>query len=154
MKEAHFLINSLAQDQINILLEGKALPVVLGGEHFDLTPEDVEITRKVHEGWIAMNAGIITVALDTELTEELILEGIARELVNKINTMRREADFAVTDRVKIQLGATDKVKKALASFGKYVSDEVLATEISYGFSEKSTQWDINGEPTAIFIEKV
>ena len=129
------------------------LSVTLGGEAFQLTSEDVEITRKVHEGWVAINAGIVTIALDTELNEELILEGIARELVNKINTMRREANFAVTDRVKIQLGATDKVKQALLKFGAYVKEEVLATEIVYGFSERSTQWDINGEPTAIFIEK-
>jgi isoleucyl-tRNA synthetase len=153
MKEAQFLINNLSQNQINTLLEKKQLHVVLGGQPYQLAEEDVEITRKVHEGWVAMNAGIVTIALDTELTDELILEGIARELVNKINTMRREANFAVTDRVKIRLGATEKVKKTLASFGKYVQEEVLATEINYGFHEKSVQWDINGEPIAIYIEK-
>jgi len=153
MKEAQLLINTLSQDQISTLLEKKQLQVMLGGEPYSLTAEDVEITRTVHEGWVAMNAGIITIALDTELSEELILEGIARELVNKINTMRREANFAVTDRIKITLGTTDKVKKSLTAFGRYVQDEVLATEITLGFDEKSTQWDINGEPTAIFIEK-
>lgn len=153
MKEAQILIQTLSQEQMNTLLEGKPLPIVLGGETFHLFSEDVEITRKVHEGWIAMNAGMITIALDTELNEELILEGIARELVNKINTMRRDANLAVTDRINVHLATTEKVKKALTCFGNYVREEVLALEISYDFSPKSTQWDINGEPTAIFIEK-
>lgn len=154
MKEAQLLIHELAQEQINTLFEGRPLPILLGGEEFLLTMDDVEITRKVHEGWVAMNAGIVTIALDTDLTEELILEGIARELVNKINSMRREANFAVTDRVRVQLGASEKVKKSLIVFGDYVKEEVLAIEMSYGYSPDSTQWDINGEPTAIFIEKV
>ncbi|MCH9625681.1 MAG: Isoleucine--tRNA ligase [Chlamydiales bacterium] len=153
MKEAQILINSLPQDQINQMLEKKGLLIELGGEAFHLTAEDVEITRQVHEGWVAMNAGVITIALDTELTEGLILEGIARELVNKINTMRREANFAVTDRIHIQLGATELVKKALIIHGDYVKEEVLALEMQYAQSPHSTNWDINGEPTAIFIKK-
>jgi len=153
MKEAQLLIQSLSQDQINTLLAGRALPIILGGDSFNLKSEDVEITRKVHEGWIAMNAGTITIALDTELTEDLILEGMARELVNKINTMRREANLAVTDRIKVKLGATEKVRQSLSLFGKYIQDEILAVEMSFDYSDNSIQWDINGEPTAIFIEK-
>ncbi len=153
MKEAHLMISTLDQDQINTLLRGHDLPIVLGSEPFTLTAEDVEITRKVHEGWIAMNAGTITVALETELTEDLILEGIARELVNKINTMRKEAGFEVTDRIHLTIGASDKVKKALSIFEKYIKEEVLCVEIHFGFVEGSAQWDINGEPTAISIQK-
>ncbi len=154
MKEAQLLISRLDQEQINTLIHGKPLPIELGVESFLLTSEDVEITRKVHEGWIAMNVGTTTIALDTELTNELILEGIARELVNKINTMRREANFAVTDRVRVKLGASDKVKQSLKIHGDYVRDEVLAISMDFAFSPDSTQWDINGEPTAISIEKV
>lgn len=154
MKEAQLLISELKQDQINTLLEGREFEVVLGGESFRLSPEDVEITRKVHEGWIAMNLGVITIALDLHLSEDLILEGIARELVNKINTMRREANFAVTDRIRVKIGATEKVQNALKIHEPFVRDEVLAREWLYTFDPKSTQWDINGEPTAIFIEKL
>ncbi len=153
MKEAQILINMLSQEQINRLLEGNDLPVLLGGAHFVLTQGDVEITREVHEGWIAMNAGVITIALDTELNEELILEGIARELVNKINTMRRNANFAVSDRIHVSLGTSEKVKKALAQFAPYVKEEVLALSIDLTFHPEGTSWDINGEPTSIFIEK-
>lgn len=153
MKEAQILIQELSQEQINSLFEGYEIPIILGNESFLLTSDDVEITRKVHEGWIAINAGTITIALDTELNEELILEGIARELVNKINTMRRQANFSVTDRIKVKFGATEKVKNALLVHREYVENEVLAVEITYGYSPESMQWDINGEPTAIFIEK-
>lgn len=153
MKEAQVLIQGLAQDQINTLAEGQPLPIVLGKESFLLTFDDVEVTRKVHEGWIAMNAGALTIALDTELTDELILEGIARELVNKINTMRRQANFSVTDRICIQLGTSEKVKQALKIYGDYVREEVLGVDLQFGFSPDSTQWDINGEPTSIFIQK-
>lgn len=152
MKEAQFLIQELDQEQINTLVHGKPLDVRLGGEAFTLTNEDVEITRKVHEGWVAMNAGTTAIALDTELNEDLVLEGIARELVNKINTMRREAGFAVTDRIRVRMEASPKVKEALRIHGEYVKEEVLAVEIGYGHAKQS--WDINGEPTAIEIEKI
>ena len=158
MKEAQLLIEQLPQDQITQLLDGESLSISLGHEPFVLTAEDVEITRKVHDGWIAMNAGVITIALETELTEELELEGIARELVNKINMMRRQGGFSVTDRVKVQLGASDKVKKSLTKHSEYIKQEVLAVEVSYGessgASSESVQWDINGEPTSIALEKI
>lgn len=152
MKEAQLLIQELDQEKINDLVHGKPLEVWLGKEPFTLTADDVEITRKVHEGWVAMNAGTIAIALDTELNEDLILEGIARELVNKINTMRRDAGFAVTDRIRVQMESSPKVKKALRIHGDYVKEEVLAVEITYGKAAQT--WDINGEPTAIEVEKI
>jgi isoleucyl-tRNA synthetase len=154
MKEAQLLIATLDQEQIDQLMWEKSLPVVLGGAPFTLMSEDVEITRQVQDGWIAMNAGGLTIAIETELNETLILEGIARELVNKINTMRRMANFAVTDRIRVMLGATDKVKKAFSDHRKYIEEEVLAIEVRFGQPKESTLWDINGEPTSITIEKV
>lgn len=153
MKEAQTLIDQLDQEEIHSLLRKESLTFILGGETFTLSPEDVEMARQVHEGWIAMNAGIITVALETKLSEELLLEGIARELVNKINTMRRDADFAVTDRIFVYLSTTEKVREALKVFGTYIQEEVLAVEISFKHFPGSTLWDINGEPTSIAIEK-
>jgi isoleucyl-tRNA synthetase len=151
MKVVQGLIAELGQESIQALLQGEKLPITLEGEIIDLTDEDVEIAREVQEGWTAINAGIITVALETELSEELILEGIARELVNKINTMRRQANFAVTDRIYLVLGASDKVKKALLIHGDYVQDEVLALELKYEEPEEGQLWDINGEPTKIAV---
>ncbi|NGX53363.1 MAG: Isoleucine--tRNA ligase [Chlamydiae bacterium] len=154
MKEAQLLIQEFDHERILHLDQGKKLPIKLGGEEFLLTPDDVEISHAAREGRIAVSAGTITIALDTTLSEELILEGIARELINKINTMRREANFDVSDRIRVWLGTSDKVKKALKIHGDYLKEEVLAIELDYVFKPGSTQWDINGEPTAIAIEKV
>ncbi|MCH9609003.1 MAG: Isoleucine--tRNA ligase [Chlamydiales bacterium] len=154
MKEAQLLISQLSQDQISQLFEKKALPIKLGGESFELLNEDIEITRVVHDGWIAINAGVITIALETELTEELELEGIARELVNKINLMRKQGGLAVTDRIDLELAASEKVKESLAIHGDFVKQEVLAVELRFGNPSNSTPWDINGEPTSIALQKI
>jgi isoleucyl-tRNA synthetase len=136
------------------LHEGKTLKVMLAGEAFSLLPEDVEIKQVAHEGWIAMHAGNITLALDTELNEELILEGIARELINKINTMRRDAGLAVTDRIIAHIASTELVRKALKQHVQYIKEEVLAVDIHETNGEKSSEWDINGELAQIAINKV
>lgn len=154
MKEAQLLIKEFPQEQIHQLYAGHSVSVMLGSEEFILTPDDVDIGHDVHEGQVAVNAGMITIALDTELSEELVLEGIARELVNKINTMRRNANLAVTDRVRVSLGATEKVRRSMLIHGDYVKEEVLAQELDFQFHPDSTQWDINGEPTAISIAKI
>lgn len=153
MKTAQAVIQNLNQEQINLILQGTPLPIKLGEIDYQLLSEDVEITREVHDNIIAMNVGLITIALETELSEELVLEGIARELVNKINTMRRQANLAVTDRIHLKLGTTDKVKKALLIHEDYVKEEVLAVSLEFGYQEDSENWDINGEPTTILIKK-
>lgn len=154
MKEIQFLISQLKSDEIEALHEGKTLSVVLAGAPFELTAEDVELTQVAHEGWIAMHAGNLTVALETELSEELLLEGIARELVNKINTMRRDAKFAVSDRIHVRLATTERVLKALHIHGDYIKEEVLATDILFTADSTCLTWDINGEPTQIGIVKI
>lgn len=154
MKEIQFLINEFSHEQIETMHQGGSLNIFLAGQPFTLTAEDVEIKQVAHEGWVAVHAGNITCALETELTEDLILEGIARELVNKINTMRRDADFAVTDRIRVHIATTDIVKKALEIHWNYVKDEVLALEILFTNDPASTTWDINGEPTQISVGKL
>ena len=78
------------------------------------------------------------------------MEGLARELVNKINTMRRDEGFSVTDRIVIQLKATDRVKKAFELHQDYITHEVLATHVHFDCIE-GTQWDLNGEPATIAL---
>lgn len=153
MKELQLAIQNLSQEEIARLQNGHSLTLKLGGEPFELKGEDVEVVPIAKEGWVAMHAGSFTSALDTKLDEPLLLEGIARELINKINTMRKEADMAVTDRIKIHLATSDRVKKALLIHGEYLKEEVLGIHLDYEFIPGSTEWDINGEPAAIFIEK-
>jgi isoleucyl-tRNA synthetase len=150
MNALHKAIEGFSQAQLAVLLKGSSLEIHLEGEKLTLAPEDVGVERSAKEGHLAATTGEITVALDTHLSDELILEGFARELVNKINTMRRDAGFAVTDRIVIELELTDKVKAALEKHRAYIMHEVLATEIHLA-CENGTEWDINGESARIGV---
>jgi isoleucyl-tRNA synthetase len=153
MPAAKTAIESLNQQQLLELLNGKEVFIHLEGEPIALTTDDVQVERAVLEGLIAANQGLITIALDTQLDEALLQEGLAREIVNKVNTMRREADLAVTDRIKLKIQTTERVKEAFRLFEKYISQEVLAIDVQFGPSQ-GTEWDLNGEPSILSIEKV
>lgn len=139
--------------QIQTLAQGKPLRVEIGGESVVLERGDVQIERKVREGLAAGNEGELTVALDTALNEELLQEGLAREIINKINTMRKENDFEVTDRIRILLQTTPRVESCFAQYGKLISHEVLAVDVKFGKCD-GTPWDLNGEETFIVINRV
>lgn len=126
------------------LFEGESLVIDLEGESFTLVSEDVEVTRTVKPGLVADNKGEITIALDLTLSEPLILEGLAREIVNKVNTMRRESGFSVTDRIQLKLHSTPLVQKALSEHQEWIAGEVLAKTIEWQENE-GQEWDLNGE---------
>lgn len=139
--------------EIQALSRGERLSVEIGGKTVELEPQDVQIERKVKEGIAAGNEGELTVALDTALNEALIEEALARELVNKINSMRRDLNFNVTDRIRILLETTPKVKTCYERYEEYITHEVLAKDVKFGKCE-GTSWDLNGEKTLILIEKM
>lgn len=152
MPQAKATIESFDQEKLAILLDKGVLAIELNGEEVILTPEDVQVEREVHEGMIAANAGNITIALDTTLTEELQLEGLAREIVNKINTMRREAGFDITDRIDVKIKATEKLKQSYGRHKEYINNEILS--LSFDFVDNSgREWDLNGEQTKIEVTK-
>jgi isoleucyl-tRNA synthetase len=122
------------------------------GETILLTLQDVAVERVVKEGVLALNEGDITILLDKEMTPELIQEGLAREIVNKINTMRREQKFEVSDRIHIQIETTQKVKESFQLWEEYIMGEVLGMQVEF-VSNSGTQWDLNGEPARLLIKK-
>ena len=140
-----------AKDQ-KLLLSGKEAFIKVEGETIVLTPEDVTVERKVKASVIAGTEHDITVALDTVLNPDLIDEGIARELVNKINTMRREMDFAVTDRVHVKIQTAPEVKEAFMAHRDYICHEVLASDFTFETCDGES-WDINGYATVIALTK-
>ena len=150
MKAAQSAIDAFDQEHLEILMNGGTVPLELNGEAINLTPEDVQVERTVREGLIAANAGHITIGLDTALTEELLIEGLSREVVNKINTMRREAGLAVTDRIHVKMQTTERVQHCFKLYGDVIRDEVLALSVEFGPCE-GTPWDLNGEPTIISL---
>lgn len=149
--QAQKVITAFDRKQIVTLASGKNLSVLIGDQNVDLEPSDVLIERKVKVGVAAGNQGDLTVALDTELNDDLLEEGLARELVNKINTMRRELNFQVTDRIHITLQSTDKVQACFTKYEDYITGEVLGTKVNFGPCEGETQ-DLNGEATKISIK--
>ena len=124
----------------------------IGDESVTLTSEDVQVERVVKEGLVAVQAGQVTVALNTDLTEELLLEGLARELKNKINTMRKEAGLAVTDRIHLVVQGSARLKMAFDAHKDAIAEEVLATKVTFAPCEGTT-WDINGEETVLSLMK-
>ncbi len=117
-----------------------------------MTSEDVEVVREVREGVIAANEGRITIALETKLDEALELEGLARELVNRVNTMRREANLYVSDRIDLTLETTPRVQEAFNRHSDYVKNEILAIDVHFA-KANGEQSDLNGEATIISMKK-
>ena len=150
MNAAQSAIGALSQKQLSLLLKGESFEIDVEGQKILLTSEDVGVERKVKEGLIAATSGEITIALDTALNDELLLEGLAREIVNKVNTMRRDLGFLVTDRIVIQVKATDRLRQAFDLYRDYIMHEVLATQVLFDCSE-GTEWDLNGQPTTIAL---
>ncbi|NGX60262.1 MAG: hypothetical protein KR126chlam3_01432, partial [Chlamydiae bacterium] len=150
MPIAQEVIKKFDQKQLAILLKGESLEIDLEGESFTLTPEDVSVQREVREGLVARSEEGITVVLDTELNEELLLEGIARELINKVNTMRRDDGFHVADRVEIGMQTTERVMQAFEKHRELIMHEILGVNITFG-PQEGKKWDINGEETIISL---
>ncbi|MBI5274583.1 MAG: class I tRNA ligase family protein, partial [Chlamydiales bacterium] len=145
-------IEHLPAETIQKLLSKEPIDIIVEGHSIIVTLEDVIIDRKARENIIAAVDGEVTIALDTGLNEELIKEGMAREIVNKINTMRRNCDFSVTDRINITIQTTPMVMECFATYQDYIANEVLATHIIFDKCQDGAGWDINGEQTIIKIE--
>jgi len=127
MKDAANIIAALSQDQINVLEKNNALPIVVNGENYTLTTEDVEISFQDIPGWLVASDNDITVALDITLTEELKKEGISRDIVNRVQNLRKELGMEVQDKIQIKVEKnTELVNAALAEFKNYICTETQA----------------------------
>lgn len=152
MRAAQEKIDAFDQQQLATLMNGDMLNIQLDGQTITLTPEDVQVERLILDGIVAANLKDITIALDTALDDDLLLEGLAREVVNKVNTMRRESGFDVSDRIRVVMQASPRLEDCYRRFSDYISNEILSVSFSFGKCEGS-QWDLNGEMANIEIQK-
>ncbi len=152
MKAVQAKIASFGTEELTLLENGDNVEIEVEGETIVLTPEDLEVHRHVNEGMVAVNEGKQTIVLDTHLDESLKEEGMAREIVNKINTMRRDAQFEVTDRIKVSIQSNNTVQNCYSHYKDYIDKEILAVNFSFN-SCNGTEWDLNGETAIISIEK-
>ncbi len=134
--------------------EGK-LTVENNGETIKLFEEDLLIDVKQKEGYYTFSDKGVTVTLDTALTPELIEEGMVREIVSKLQTMRKEAGFEVVDHIRVGCVGNDVIAKAILNNSEEISSDVLADEISTdSVSGYEKEWDINGETVRLSVEKL
>jgi isoleucyl-tRNA synthetase len=129
MKAAQEVFTGLNQTDIANLEKTNFYNLVVNGESYDLTLEDVEITAEDIPGWQVATDGALTVALDVTLTPALEAEGMARDIVNRIQNIRKDRDFDVTDRIVIKLQKHDAVLQAITQFSEYIKSETLANAL-------------------------
>ncbi|MCO6463573.1 MAG: isoleucine--tRNA ligase [Saprospiraceae bacterium] len=144
MKTGAQMIQEMDQASISQLEKTNAFSIEIEGESFNLTTEDVEISFDEIPGWQVATDREVTVALDVTLTEDLIAEGLARELVNRIQNIRKNSDFNVTDRIIVDIEKNNIILPAIEKFGDYIRQEVLANQININ--------DNDGELTEITEE--
>lgn len=156
MKAVAAYIATLSSEDINRFEETETLEIHLDGETIILNGDSLEIIRTGLEGWSVETERGLSVAVDTELSPELIQEGIAREFVNRVQNMRKEANYEVTDRIAIGFTGSDSLKESVKNMEDYISVETLSDEIRYtGLvdSDFTKEWEIGDEQCIISISR-
>jgi len=147
-------IQGFSADQINQLDKQGTLDIVIAGNNVTLSLEDVEITSQDIEGWLVANSNGITVALDITISEELKNEGIARELVNRIQNIRKDSGFEVTDKIKIQIKRNGLLEEAVSKNEDYIKSETLTDDLVFVDAlENGTEIEFDDIKTLILISK-
>jgi isoleucyl-tRNA synthetase len=129
MKQISGEIAGFSQEDISLLEKSGSRDLSINGEPIILSLEDVEIQTEDVPGWLVASEGGLTIALDINLTEELKQEGIAREFINKIQNIRKDSDFEVTDRIVLKIQKNEKFNLAVENFRDYISNQTLANEL-------------------------
>ena len=126
----------------------------VNGEDVTINLSDVEIISEDIPGWLVENQDKLTVALDINITEDLLKEGIAREFVNRIQNLRKSHGFEITDRIKVLISSNEKLNSAVTQFADYIKSQVLADSLDITSEHYKTEIDINEELTTVDIEKI
>ncbi|MDI6804085.1 MAG: isoleucine--tRNA ligase [Bacteroidota bacterium] len=149
-------IKAMSTNSIKELEKNGKFTLKINENEFEIALDDVEIIHEDIKGWLVENDNEITVALDTELTEELIDEGFAREFVSRIQNMRKDAGFEVTDRIEIYFESGTTLQNAISKMKQYIQSETLAASILTELQtcDYSAEWDINSEMCKIGIKRI
>lgn len=141
MKEAAELIQNFNEDQISLLEKDLTVSLEIDSQSYSIIKEDVEILSEDIPGWLVSHDGELTVALDISISEELLTEGHARELINRIQNIRKDKDFNVTDKIVIKLQDHKDILKSLQLFKELISMEVLASSIEISNEQFDEQFE-------------
>jgi isoleucyl-tRNA synthetase len=158
MKEISNAISNFTQKDIGLLEREGSYNLLAGGMHVVITQEDAEITTEDIPGWLVATEGSLTIALDINITPGLKQEGIAREFINKIQNIRKESGFEVTDRIILNIKRHDLLNEAVENFAAYISAQTLAAQLNLSdelnpATSKNVEIDA-GVETLISVEKI
>ncbi len=151
MKDYQNVLADLQGEDLELLLKEETITVDFGGERLDITPDMVDIRIESKPGFNVGMENNKFIILNTELTRDLILEGLAREFVSKVQNLRKAQEFDIVDRITLNYDGDDEIKEALAMFKDYIMDETLATEFNNTKGDEII--DINGHEVSITIIK-
>ncbi|MFT6825688.1 MAG: isoleucyl-tRNA synthetase, partial [Patiriisocius sp.] len=154
MKAVASVIQQFGQEEINLLEKEGEMPIQISEKSTTLTLDDVIISSQDIEGWLVANSDGITVALDVTISETLKNEGIARELVNRIQNLRKDSGFEVTDRIHVSLLASEILETAVLQNLKYIKEETLTDTLQFEVEmEYGTEISFDGIETKLNINK-
>lgn len=154
MKQLAAAINDMGQDAINVFEKEGKYTFNIEQQHAEIELSDVEIISEDIPGWLVANEGRLTVALDITLTDRLRKEGIARELVNRIQNIRKSSGLEITDRIVVQVSDNDKVRSSLDEFGDYIASQVLADSVELAHIEEGQEIDMDDFKVKVSVKKV
>jgi len=149
-----FLSELDASDMAPRLEAGEVVPVEFDGEKLDLAEELVVVTISAKEGFTVSMENNMFVILDTKLSEELVDEGFAREMISKVQQMRKQNDYDMMDRIKIQYDGDDEIAKAVEAFEEYIKKETLAVSIERVENDTIEKKNLNDHETGILLERI
>ena len=158
MKAIAALVATFSQEQISAVECGELTTLDMGAETIEVSAADFEITSEDMPGWLVTSEGKLTVALDITLTPELEMEGVARELINRIQNIRKEAGLEVTDKIRVEIEALPAIEPSVAKYADYIGQQTLAIEVvctanPQGFTAEKYN-EVNDEPVIIAINKL
>lgn len=130
MKEIALVMSQFGQEDITKLESTGSYEISAGGQQIILKPDDVEIASEDIPGWLVASEGRLTVALDVNITQDLKDEGIAREFVNRIQNLRKESGFEVTDKITVDIQRHDHINSAVENFSEYIAAQTLARNVT------------------------
>jgi len=137
------------------LLKGENVTLTLNGETYEVTSQEVEVKQKSAEGFTVAEENGYLAALDTRLTDALVMEGLAREVVRRVQTMRKDADFNIDDRISVRYAASEKLANAITSHAEYISGETLCDALETGDMEgyRCEEFTFDSETLSLGIKR-
>ena len=156
-KQMSALAATFSQEQIAEIESAAETTLEIAGEQVVVTPADFEITSEDMPGWLVASEGKLTVALDITVSDELRREGVARELINRIQNIRKESGFEVTDKIRVEIEQKEIVEGAIAHFADYIASPTLAVEVKASANPEGgivVDSDVDDEPLKIAVTRL